>query len=87
MDITELIKQLGFPIAIAVLLLWFLYQVWKYTVRKIDEKDQELRESAQSRRTFNTRLLESQEKIEQTMNNTHNLLVEVQRDGCGFKNQ
>ena len=38
-DTVSYIEKLGFPIFVTIVLGFFLYKVWAYVTRKLDEKD------------------------------------------------
>lgn len=55
MDLTmfiELIGTVGFPIALAIALCWFIWKIYKRSEQREDELRQELRESREINRDF-----------------------------------
>lgn len=64
---TEVIKTLGFPVAVAVTLLVFMgyvfKTVWTYVTAKIDEKDILIAEQAESRKEFAEKLINTQDRL------------------------
>ena len=48
--IVELITTLGFPIAICLVLFWFVYQVYKKSEKREDELRAEIRENQEINR-------------------------------------
>lgn len=66
-DIASLIQTLGFPVALSVMLLFFGYRVYQGQAATIKEKDAHNKE-------FSDRLLNSQERINTTLENVKDLL-------------
>lgn len=63
----DAIQKIGLPSVIVVALSWFLFQVWKWVIKKIDEKDKEISDSKERRRSFDERLLSTQRDISDTL--------------------
>lgn len=76
-EVTTLIQTLGFPIAIALALLYFAWKVYQNMTRKIDEKDRIIQESSELRREFQNKLIDTQNSINDTLRGQHSLMQEM----------
>lgn len=71
----DVIQKLGFPAFIAIIALWFIYQVWKYVIKKLDEKDLQINDTITSHKDFRDRLLTTQNKIIDTQHDIKEILL------------
>jgi hypothetical protein len=51
-NILQIVKDLGFPISVAIGLLWFIYKVWVYVTKKVDEKDAQILDQTEKRNSL-----------------------------------
>ena len=59
--IVDAIKVVGFPVVVALALLWFAYKVWGYTTTQIEKKDSRLTKQADEHREFAMQIAETQD--------------------------
>jgi hypothetical protein len=75
--ITSLIQTLGFPIAVAIMLLWFAWKVWQNMTEQVKAKDELIKQNVFDQKTFSTSLLESQQKINTTLETHKDIFTEI----------
>lgn len=68
-DYSDWIQKLGLPTVLVLGLLWFLYKVWQYVTKKIDEKDVQIAESREYNKEFREQLLFTQNNLVNSQNN------------------
>lgn len=73
----DLLQKLGFPIFVALGLLWFLFKVWQYVTKKIDEKDTVITNQIDQSNTFRTNMLKTQDDIGNTLKAHKNILADI----------
>lgn len=78
-DWIDIIQKLGLPVVLVLGLLWFLYQVWKYVTKKVDEKDELIKMQVSNSTEFREKLLISQTDIGRTLE-THKTILEDIKD-------
>ncbi len=82
----SLIQTLGFPTALAIAMLFFGWKVWQKQNAKIDEKDKLIEHQTESRKEFNEKLLDSQNRINATLTqvaciNRNNSVTQISERG------
>lgn len=64
--IIDAIKVVGFPVVVALALLWFAYKVWGYTTTQIEKKDTRLAKQAEEHQEFAIKIAETQNAMVST---------------------
>lgn len=73
--VIDLIQRVGFPIAIALGLLWFLYKVWNYVTTKLDEKDILIKDIITKSDVHRDRMIDTQNNLTQTQRDITEILA------------
>lgn len=67
-DFSSLIQQFGFPLVLCLALLWFCYQVYKYMIAQVKEKDNLYRQQVAQHKELSAGILETQKDIVRILN-------------------
>lgn len=75
LDTIAFIRELGFPIFVALGLLWFLHKVWQYVTRKLDSKDDLVKVMVEQHEKHREKMVETQQELVKTQSEIRNVLV------------
>ena len=75
--IISLVRDLGFPIATALLLGFFAWRNWQYTIKKIDEKDVIISQMTIKNEEVSERIILTQQNISTSLTRLTEIIGEA----------
>jgi hypothetical protein len=83
-DFINIIQNLGFPIAVAIICIFFIWQVLKYVKVKLDEKDNLIAGMVDHLKTTQTEIVKTQSNLVNTQDRIANNQESLQQSIQGY---
>ena len=77
--VSNLVQTVGFPVAIALMLLFFAYKVWINQTAQVKDKDEVIKEQLIHNREFSSQIAGTQERMADTFDSHLDILKDIKR--------